>query len=117
VGLISTDVVRFGSRKTILGKVFVLIAVVVTNIVFLQGGLLAVGVIGFEVGLVIALFMVGYIKVVRGWDHARMVGEEFPLIPGTSSEPTSSDSGRERRRKLRRIKLQERQAKNAEITE
>lgn len=109
VGLISTDVVRFGSRKTILGKVFVLIAVVVTNIVFLQGGLLAVGVIGFEVGLVIALFMVGYIKVVRGWDHARMVGEEFPLIPGTSSEPTSSDSGRERRRKLRRIKLQEQQ--------
>lgn len=117
VGLISTDVVRFGTRKTVLGKVFVLVAVVVTNVVFLQGGLLAVGVIGFEVGLIIALFMVGYIKVIRGWDHARMVGEMYPLIPGSSIEPTTSDSARERRHKLRLIKLQEKQQKQLEALE
>lgn len=110
VALISTDVVRFGTGKTILGKVFVLTAVIVTNVVFLQGGVLSWTVITFEAVLVVALYMIGYIKVVRGWDHARMVGEQFPLIPGTSIEPTVSDSARERRRKLRLIKLQERQA-------
>lgn len=109
VGLISTDVVRFGTGKTTLGKIFVLIAVVITNIVFLQGGILAVSVIGFEITLIIALYMVGLIKVIRGWDHARMVGEMYPLIPGSSIEPTTSDSGRERRRKLRLIRLQEKQ--------
>lgn len=110
VALISTDVARFGTGKTILGKVFVLTAVVVTNIVFLQGGVLSWTVISFEVVLIVALYMIGYIKVVRGWDHARMVGEQFPLIPGSSIEPTVSDSARERKRKLRLIKMQERQA-------
>ncbi|BDU10995.1 hypothetical protein AINA4_09160 [Aurantimicrobium sp. INA4] len=117
VGLISTDVVRFGTGKTTLGKIFVLIAVVITNIVFLQGGILAVSVIGFEITLIIALYMVGLIKVIRGWDHARMVGEMYPLIPGSSIEPTTSDSGRERRRKLRLIKLQEKQNRLVEALE
>lgn len=117
VGLISTDVVRFGTGKTVLGKVFVLIAVIATNVLFLQGGVFGFGFIALEVGTIIALFMVGYIKVVRGWDHARMVGEQYPLIPGSSIEPTVSDSGRERRSKLRRIKLQEKQAKMAELHE
>lgn len=109
VALISTDVSRYGVKKTVLGKIFVLIVVIVTNIVFIQGGIISVGVIGFEAVLIVALYMVGYIKVVSGWDHARIVGETYPLIPGTSSEPTVSDSARERRRKIRRMKLQEKQ--------
>lgn len=107
VALISTDVARFGVGKSVIGSAFTLTAVILTNIMFLQGGVLAFSFIGVEIALVISLFMVGFIKVVRGWDHARMVGEEFPLIPGTSIEPTVSDSARERQRKLRRIKLQE----------
>lgn len=117
VALISTDVVRFGTGKTVLGKIFVLISVIVTNVVFLQGGVIAFSVIGVEAVLVVALYMIGYIKVVRGWDHARMVGEQFPLIPGTSIEPTTSDSARERKRKLRLIALQERQAQLAALDE
>lgn len=110
VGLISADVVRFGTGKTVLGKIFVLASVVVTNVVLLQGGIIALSVIGVEVVLIVGLYLIGFIKVVRGWDHARMVGEKFPLIPGTSIEPTYSDSARERRRKLRLIRMQERQA-------
>jgi hypothetical protein len=110
VGLISADVVRFGTGKTVLGKIFVLTSVVVTNVVLLQGGILAFSVIGVEIVLIVGLYLIGFIKVVRGWDHARMVGEKFPLIPGTSIEPTYSDSARERRRKLRLIRMQERQA-------
>lgn len=113
VALISTDVVRFGTGKTVLGKLFVLTSVIVTNVFLLQGGVIAFSVIGVEVVLVIALYMIGYIKVIRGWDHARLVGEKFPLIPGTSVVPTTSDSARERRRKLRLIALQERQEKLA----
>ena len=113
VALISTDVVRFGTGKTILGKVFVLAVVVITNIAFLEGGLVSWSVIGCEVVIAIGLYMIGFIKVVRGWDHARMVGEQFPLIPGTSISATSSDSARERRRKKRLVSLQERHQKSA----
>jgi hypothetical protein len=107
VALISSDLARFGIGKTSLGNALTLSAVILTNIMFLQGGVAAFSFIGFEIVLVITLYMIGFIKVVRGWDHARMVGEQFPLLPGTSIEPTFSDSARERRRKLRRIKLQE----------
>lgn len=116
VGLISTDVSRFGTKKTIYGKVVVLVAVALTNVMFLQGGIAAFSFIGFESGLIIAFFMIAYILVVRGWDHAKDVGEKFPLIPGTEGLPTSSDSGRERARKLRRAKQIERQEKLNALT-
>lgn len=116
VGLISTDVSRFGTKKTIYGKVVVLVAVALTNVMFLQGGIAAFSFIGFESGLIVAFFMIAYILVVRGWDHAKDVGEKFPLIPGTEGLPTSSDSGRERARKLRRAKQIERQEKLNALT-
>lgn len=111
VGLIATDVSRFGTKKTVLGKVVVLLAVFLTNAAFIAGGVVAWSFIGFEAVLIIAFYMIGFIRVSRGWDHARAVGEEFPILPGTENVPIASDSEREKVRKLKRAAQIERQEK------
>lgn len=111
VGLIATDVSRFGTKKTILGKVVVLLAVFLTNAAFIAGGVTAFSFIGFEAVLIIAFYMIGFIRVSRGWEHARAVGEMFPILPGTENVPIESDSEREKVRKRRRAAQLERQEK------
>lgn len=111
VGLISTDVARFGTVRTIKGKSFVLLAVISTNLLVINGSFQAWAIFSIEVAVIIVLYIIGFLYVVRGWDHAQAVGEKYPLLPGTQNSPTASDSKRERARKLRRLKQLERQEK------
>jgi hypothetical protein len=111
VALISTDVARYGTVGTIKGKVFVLLAVVATNLLVINGSFQAWAIFSVEIALIIVLYIIGFIYVKRGWDHAQAVGEKYPLIPGTQSLPTASDSKRARAKKLRQLKQLERQEK------
>lgn len=111
MGLISTDVARFGTVRTIKGKSFVLLAVISTNLLVINGSFQAWAIFSIEVAVIIVLYIIGFLYVVRGWDHAQAVGEKYPLLPGTQNSPTASDSKRERARKLRRLKQLERQEK------
>lgn len=111
VGLISTDVSRYGTLKTIYGKLIVLAAVFATNMFMLQGGETAVRFLALEAFILLVFYIVAGIKVGRGWDHARLVGESNPILPGTVDMPTFSDSERGRRRKAARIRQLERQIK------
>lgn len=109
VGLISTDVSRYGTVRTIKGKVVVLVAVVVTNLLVLLDSFEGWAFVSLEFALIVVLYIIGFLYVVRGWDHAQAVGEKYPLLPGTSELPTTSDSKRARARKLRQITQKERQ--------
>lgn len=111
VALISTDVARYGTVGTIKGKVFVLLAVVATNLLVINGSFQAWAIFSVEIALIIVLYIIGFIYVKRGWGHAQAVGEKYPLIPGTQSLPTASDSKRARAKKLRQLKQLERQEK------
>jgi hypothetical protein len=111
VALISTDVARYGTVGTIKGKVFVLLAVVATNLLVINGSFQAWAIFSVEIALIIVLYIIGFIYVKRGWDHAQAVGEKYPLIPGTQSLPTASDSKRAQAKKLRQLKQLERQEK------
>lgn len=80
VGLIASDVARFGTAKTIYGKVLVLAAVAATNILVLQGGTDAWRGIAIVAVLVLVVYYIGFMKVLKGWAHARKVGKQYPLV-------------------------------------
>lgn len=85
VGLISSDVARFGTAKTVYGKVVVLAAVAITNILVLQGGADAWRGVSIVLIVVFGLYYVGFMSVLKGWAHARKVGQQHPLLlPPTS---------------------------------
>lgn len=111
VGLISTDVARYGTLKTIYGKALVLVAVFATNVFVIQGGVDAVRFLAIEGIILVVFYIIGGFKAARGWDHARHVGEMNPILPGTENMPTFSDSERGRKRKAARLRQLERQKK------
>ena len=111
VGLISTDVSRYGTLKTILGKIVVLTAVIATNLFIMQGGEDAIRFLALEGFILLIFYIVAAVKTARAWDHARLVGEAYPILPGSENMPTYSDSARGRRRKAARLRQQDRQAK------
>jgi hypothetical protein len=80
VGLISSDVARYGTAKTIYGKLVVLAAVAITNVMVLQGGADAWRGVTLVVIVVFGLYFVGFMKVLKGWAHARKVGQQNPLL-------------------------------------
>lgn len=80
VGLISTDVARFGTRRTIYGKLVVLAGVIATNQFVQLGGFtswLALAGVGFAV---LAIYVYAFREVRRGWSVADDVGSRHPLI-------------------------------------
>lgn len=89
VGLISSDVARFGTAKTIYGKLVVLAAVAITNIMVLQGGVDAWRGVALVVFVVFGFYYVGFLRVLKGWAHARKVGQQHPLLPAELSGGTS----------------------------
>ena len=80
VGLIASDVARFGTAKTIYGKVVVLAAVAITNIMVLQGGADAWRGVSIVAIVVLGLYYVGFMSILKGWAHARKVGQQHPLL-------------------------------------
>ena len=80
VGLIASDVARYGTGKTISGKVVVLAAVAITNLMVLQGGPDAVRGVAFIAVIIFGLYYVGFMRVLKGWAHARKVGLAHPLL-------------------------------------
>lgn len=80
VGLISSDVARYGTRKTITGKIVVLAAVAITNLMVLQGGPDAVRGVAFIAVVIVGIYYAGFMRVLQGWAHARKVGQAHPLL-------------------------------------
>lgn len=119
VGLISTDVSRYGTVKTLAGSTIVIAAVFATNVFVMQGGEDAVRFLALEGLILLVFYIIAAVKTGRAWDHARIVGESHPILPGTELMPTFSDSARGKRRKaarLRQIQRQERRDVLADIT-
>jgi hypothetical protein len=80
VGLISTDVARFGTRHTIYGKLVVLAGVILTNQLVLIGGFdswVALAGVAFAV---ISIYIYAFRKVREGWRVGVDVGSRHPLI-------------------------------------
>lgn len=83
VGLISSDVARYGTWKTVWGKVVVLVAVAATNLMVLQGGPDAWRGVAIIAVIIVGLYFAGFMKVLKGWDHARKVGKKNQLLQTT----------------------------------
>lgn len=81
VGLISSDVARYGTWKTVAGKAIVLSTVFFTNLMIIQNDPDSVRWIGLIVAGIVIVYLIGFIYVRKGWLHARKVGEQFPLLP------------------------------------
>lgn len=80
VGLISTDVARFGTRKTIYGKLVVLAGVILTNQLVQLGGFNSwMALIGVAFAI-IAIYIFAFREVRAGWRVGEDVGSRHPLI-------------------------------------
>jgi hypothetical protein len=80
VGLISTDVARFGTRHTIYGKVIVLAGVILTNQLVQLGGFDSwIALVGLLFAI-IAIYIYAFREVRDGWRVAEDVGSRHPLV-------------------------------------
>ena len=80
VGLISTDVARFGTRHTIYGKVIVLTGVILTNQLVQIGGFDSwIALVGLLFA-VISIYIYAFREVRVGWRVAEDVGSRHPIV-------------------------------------
>ena len=80
VGLISTDVARFGTRRTIYGKLVVLAGVILTNQLVQIGGFDSwIALSGVAVAI-ISIYIFAFREVRAGWRVGGDVGSRHPLI-------------------------------------
>ncbi len=82
VGLISTDVARFGTLKTIYGKLVVLAGVILTNLLVITGGFTSWLALGGVVFAGLAIYIFAFRKVRADWKVADDIGLQHPLFTG-----------------------------------
>jgi len=80
VGLISTDVARFGTRRTIYGKLVVLAGVILTNELVKTGGFASWVALAGVLFAVISIYIFAFREVRQGWRVAEDLGSRHPLI-------------------------------------
>lgn len=80
VGLISTDVARFGTRRTIYGKLVVLAGVILTNQLVQTGGFASwLALAGVAVAIA-SVYVFAFRSVRAGWRVSEDIGSRHPLI-------------------------------------
>lgn len=82
IGLIASDVVRFGTRKTISGKVIVLAIVFITNYMLVSNTPWAPAVITLMAAVILFIDVRQFQRVKKGWAAAAALGKKYPILKG-----------------------------------